>query len=247
MHIATNALVLRSVEYKEHDNILTLLTESEGKITASARGCRRKGSTLASGCQLLAWSEMELVSNRDRWTVSSASLQRNFPGVQNSFEKFALACYMAEVIELLAVEGEPAPELLSLILNCLHALDRMSRPLLQVKSAFELRCMVISGYEPLLDSCAICGTEEPENPRFHFLDGNIQCEECEENTGNSLSVSPPVLAAMRHIAWSAPKRLLSFSLGDDALWELARITERYLTTQLERGFHTLDYFHQIHT
>ena len=42
MHLTTNALVLREVNYKESDKILTLLTEQEGKLTVSARGCRKK-------------------------------------------------------------------------------------------------------------------------------------------------------------------------------------------------------------
>ena len=37
MHITTMALVLRTVDYKETDKILTLLTRDQGKLTASAR------------------------------------------------------------------------------------------------------------------------------------------------------------------------------------------------------------------
>lgn len=44
MHMRTKALVLRAVDYKESDKILTLLTQESGKLTASARGCRKKGS-----------------------------------------------------------------------------------------------------------------------------------------------------------------------------------------------------------
>ena len=40
MHLTTKALVLREVNYKESDKILTVLTADEGKLTVSARGCR---------------------------------------------------------------------------------------------------------------------------------------------------------------------------------------------------------------
>ena len=60
MHLTTNALVLREVNYKESDKILTLLTEAEGKLTVSARGCRKKDSPISSACQLLAWAEFTL-------------------------------------------------------------------------------------------------------------------------------------------------------------------------------------------
>ena len=69
MHTTTKTLVLRSVDYKESDKILTLLTQDLGKVTASARGSRKKGSPLAAGCQLLCWSEMVLYDYQGRWTV----------------------------------------------------------------------------------------------------------------------------------------------------------------------------------
>ena len=39
------------------------------------------------------------------------------------------------------------PELLSLLLNCLYALDSLDKPLAQVKAVFELRLLCLLGYE----------------------------------------------------------------------------------------------------
>ena len=72
MHLTTKALVLREVNYKESDKILTLLTAEEGKLTVSARGCRKKGSALAAAGQLLVWSEMTLYEYQGRWAVKEA-------------------------------------------------------------------------------------------------------------------------------------------------------------------------------
>ena len=76
MHITTKALVLRGVDYRESDRILTLFTQEQGKLTVSARGCRKKGSAIAAGCQLLAWSEMVLYDYQGRWAVKEASTER---------------------------------------------------------------------------------------------------------------------------------------------------------------------------
>lgn len=155
MHLQTKALVLRETAYKESDKILTLLTQEAGRLTASARGCRRKGSPIAAGSQLLVWSDVVLHEYRGRWTVQEAAVDREFRGMREDLEKFSLGCYFAEVTELLAVEGLPCPELLSLLLNSLHALDRLERPLKLVKAAFELRAMCLAGYEPLLDALSL--------------------------------------------------------------------------------------------
>ena len=222
MHITTMALVLRTVDYKETDKILTLLTQDQGKLTASARGCRKKGSAIAAGCQLLAWSEMVLYDYQGRWSVKEASVGRLFQGVRNNIERLALGCYFAEVTELLAVEGLPSLELLSLTLNSLHALDKMpEKPLPLIKAVFEWKAMALAGYEPLLEDGAVHGE------------------------GASLPISPPALAALDHIIHGDPKRLFAFRLGEEPLKQLADTAEAYLHTQLERGFSTLDYYKNL--
>ena len=248
MHITTMALVLRTVDYKETDKILTLLTQDQGKLTASARGCRKKGSAIAAGCQLLAWSEMVLYDYQGRWSVKESATQRLFQGVRNDIVRLALGCYFAEVAELLAVEGEPAPELLSLTLNSLHALDKMpEKPLPLVKAAFEWKAMALAGYEPLIDGCAVCGAHPSENPRFHLREGVLHCAKCRGEVGEGISMplSLPALAALEHIVHGDPKRLFSFRLEGEPLKELADAAEAYLHTQLERGFSTLDYYKSL--
>jgi DNA repair protein RecO (recombination protein O) len=249
MHMTTNALVLRQVNYKESDMILTLLTQAEGKLTASARGCRKKNSPLAAGCQLLCWSELVLFAYNGRWTVKEAATQRQFRGVRDEVEKLALGCYFAEVTELLAVEGLPCPELLSLILNCLHALDKLDKPMALVKAAFELKALCLAGYEPLLDGCAVCGEETPEQPQFHLREGVLHCARCRSalEDGVSMPLTPAALAAMRHMAYGDPKRLFSVPqpMSGAELGQLGDLTEAYLHTQLERGFRTLDFYKQM--
>ena len=248
MHTKTKALVLRSVDYKESDKILTLLTQELGKVTVSARGCRKKGSPIAASCQLLAWSELVLYDYQGRWSVKEGETLRLFRGVQADLERLALGCYFAEVAEALAVEGIPSPELLALTLNSLHALDKLTdKPLRLVKTAFEWRAMCLAGYEPLFDGCAVCGTNPPEKPQFHLREGVLHCARCREEVGEGISMplNPQSLCALEHIVHGDPKRLFSFQLGREELNQLSGITEAYLLTQLERGFRTLEFYKQM--
>ena len=244
MHIATRAIVLREVNYKEADKILTLLTADGGKQTAKARGCRRKGSRLAASAQLLVWSEVTLFEYRDRYQLSQASTLEEFRGLRQDLDKLALASYFAEVAEAVAQEGLPQPELLSLLLNCLYALDRLDHPLPLVKAVFELRLCRAAGYEPLVDACAVCGRPQPEEPRLNLSAGVLHCAACrgEVGEGISLPLSPPALAALRYIVLADPKRLFSFRLSPPALRQLGEVSEAFLLTQLERGFRTLDFY-----
>ena len=116
-----------------------------------------------------------------------------------------------------------------------------------MKAAFELRCLCLAGYGPLLDACAVCGREPPEEPRFHLREGVLHCAACRGEVGDGISMplDGGVLAAMRHIVYGDPKRLFSFQLGEEGLKQLGGITEAYLLTQLERGFRTLDFYKQM--
>ncbi len=245
MLIDTKMLVLRAVDYKESDRILTVLTPDLGRVTVKARGCRRKGSRLAAAAQLLTYSEAALFAYRDHYTLNEAEPLECFWGVRGGVEELALGSYFAESMEAVTGEGESEPALLSLILNSLYAMDRLKKPLPLVKGAYELKLMALAGYEPLLECCAVCGAPEPEEPRFNRYDGLLRCAKCAQGAGDALALSGPILAAMRHVVYGDPKRLFSFRLGEGDWRQFGRVCEGFLTAQLERGFRTLDFYHSL--
>lgn len=244
MQMTTQGLVLREVNYKESDKILTVLTQELGKITVSARASRKKGGGISAAAQMLVWSEMTLYEYRQRWSLKEAVTQREFRGVRENLDQFALACYFAEVVDQLAPEQLPAPELLALILNALYALETLDRPQALIKAAFELRAMCLAGYEPMLQGCAVCG-RAPEQPCFHLREGILHCKDCPAGVGESVPLCPDSLAAMNHIIQAPAKRLYSFRLGQEAQQRLSQVCEGFLLTQLDRRFHTLEFYKQI--
>ena len=68
--LVTKGIVLRATATKEADYILNILTDSLGQIAVVARGARRKGSRIAAGSELLAFSELVLYQ-RGNWTTST--------------------------------------------------------------------------------------------------------------------------------------------------------------------------------
>ncbi len=247
MHIVTKGIVLREVNYKEADKILTVLTEEGGKRTVKARGCRRKGSALAACAQLLTWSDMTLFEYKDYYTLSEGATLTLFRHVREDMEKLALGSYFAEVTEAVAEEGQAEPELLSLLLNSLYALDTLNKPLPLVKAAFELRLLSVAGYAPLADACGVCGRPEPEGAQLNLSEGVLHCAACRDEVGGGISMplSPGALSALRYIVYGDPKRLFSFSLDEHSMKQLGDTAEAFLLTQMERGFKTLDFYKQV--
>ena len=247
MRLTTQGIVLRETNYKEADKILTVLTRDWGKRTVKARGCRRKNSKLTAASQLLVYSELTLSERGEFTTLTEADPLEQFWSVRQDLETLALASYFAEVAEASAQEGETCPELLSLLLNCLYALDTLKKPRALVKAVFELRLLCLTGYEPLLDACAVCGAPEPLRARLHLSQGVLCCTACRGRLGGGVSMplSPGALAAARYIVSGPPKKLFSFALAEESLRRLGQATEAFLMTQQERGFRTLDYYKQL--
>ena len=248
MHLVTQGLVLRETDYKETDKILTVLTPDEGKMTVNARGCRKKNSPLAAAAQLLVYSDMTLFDYQERYSMNEANSLNQFWGVRSDLEKLALGSYFAEVAEAVAEEGVVTPGLLPLVLNSLYALDKLSKPPALIKACFEMKLMCLVGYEPLADACAVCGAENPPDPRLNLSAGVLHCAACREELGEegiSMPLDTGSLNALRHVVYGDAKRLFSIPIEGESLTRFGDVCEAFLLTQLERGFRTLDFYKQL--
>jgi len=243
MHLQTPAIVLRAVDYKDADKILTVLTTTEGKRTVRARGCRRKGSKIAVQCQHLVYSDMNLFTYKDRLALEEAATLQEFRHLREDLFTLSLGIYFAEVVEAVAEEGHADPRLMSLLLNSLYAIDTLKKPPELVKACFEMRLICLAGYEPVLDGCVLCG-EEPKYPMLDVDEGVLHCAGC-PSEGRSVKLDALALAVMRHATHGDAKRLFSVQIPPGGLTLFAKAAERFLLTQLERGFHTLEYYKSL--
>jgi DNA repair protein RecO (recombination protein O) len=179
------------------------------------------------------------------YTVNEAQTIELFTALRRDLQKLSLGTYFAQAAEQLSQEDLPNPELLSLVLNCLYALSKLNVPEALVKSVFELRGACLAGYAPDLYGCHRCGNPFPD--RFDLTEGRLECAGCRDHTstGIRMPVTAGMLEAMHYITTCDAKKLFSFQAGENTLESLSSVTESYLTTQLERGFSTLDFYKSL--
>ena len=99
-------IVIKEIQYKDNDKILTILTKDQGRLTARARGVKSKSSKLKSGCQLLTYAEFSVFENRGYHTIQEAVPLEMFIELRTDLELLALASYFAQVAEKLALAAE---------------------------------------------------------------------------------------------------------------------------------------------
>ncbi len=243
MYLTTPALVLRVTDYNDRDALLTLFTPEYGKLTAKARGLRRKNSPLIAPCQLLAYGEFTLFEYRGQYTINEAQSIELFSALRRDLCKLSLGTYFAQAAELVSQEDLPNPELLSLTLNCLHVLSKMELQERMVKAVFELRLACLAGYQPELYGCHACGNQNPD--LFDISQGILICSGCRTGESIRMPINRGILEAMRYICLCDPKKLFAFELGTENLEKLSGLTEAFLCAQLERGFSALDFYKSL--
>ena len=244
-------LVLRSTDVGDNDKLLTILTAEYGKLTVSAKGARSLKSKLMSASQQFAYGEYTFTVKGDFKWLRDASVAESFFSVRRDLPRLALACYVASVTEQLSLEGQADVELLRLTLNTLYMLCGDKQALDHIKAVFELSAVAVGGFAPELQECGSCGVVE----NITYLDtvgGVCLCDGCVRRlfaeTQIPVSVLPVTstqLDAMRYITSPETKNPFSFRLPEDEENALADICEKYLLAQLDCGFKTLSFYHEV--
>ncbi|MDD6799811.1 MAG: DNA repair protein RecO [Firmicutes bacterium] len=234
-----NALVLYAADYRDNDKILTLLTDSSGKLTVSAYGVRSMKNKNHAACRPMTYGEFMLKKRGDRLFVSETAPKGSFFDSFGSIEAYAAAAYVTELAGAVACENEPCPGLLSLTLNAMHALGKGEKPVALIKAAFELRVMSESGFRPDLSGCSVC--KKNDGLFFDAVNGCLFCGDC----GSGMLLSAPVVQAMRYITECNPKRLYAFSLEEDELSGLAAVCEKFAVLRAEKELRALSFYHNM--
>lgn len=245
MQITLNGLVIRENSFGESNKVITVLSDTHGVIQCFAHGAKSLKNKKSAGTSLLCYSEFVLTKTKDSYRVDDASVKEMFFGLRNDIQAMALAQYFCEAFSQVSPIETEAEDFLRLILNSLNFLCTKKRDVYLIKAVTELRLALLCGYMPDLVACSECAAFESNVMFFDFLNGTITCENCCKNKYNSAVVLPPVLAAMRHITYCDFSKLYNFTLTDNLLTDLSRITERYLITQTELNFKTLDFFNSL--
>ena len=249
-------LVIRSVDIRESDRLITIFTEEKGAVTALARGARSLKSRKMSSTMQFCYGSFVLYGQSDKYWIKEASLIESFFNIRSSIEGLALANYIAEILSDVTIETAEN-ELLRLSLNSLFAISENKYPLAKIKAVFEIRCASILGFMPDVLACHNCG-ERGGDFFFDIMGGVIECKKCRDEFGESGEPHPDpheshiisILSEGAKIALGyaihAPlERVFSFNVSEEDMHLFQKSTEQYLLNQLGHSFKSLDFYDSV--
>ena len=249
-------LVIRSVDIKDSDRLITVFTEQMGAVTALTRGARSLKSRKMSSTMQFCYSNFVLYGTGDKLWIKEAELIESFFGISDTIEGLALASYIAEVLCDVTVSVAER-DLLRLSLNSLYAISNGKYRTDKIKAVFEIRAASILGFMPDVHSCAACGGVR-DGYVFDIMNGEIECSECRRKfeLTHSLTDSPhearivcPLTdgarAALEYSIHAPIEKIFSFNISEDDMRLFARASEEYIVNQLERSFRALEFYKEV--
>lgn len=215
---ATEALILRSVDFQESDRLITFYSAQLGKMRGVAKGAKRSRKRFGSNLDLLAHVRIQGFerSNQDLVRIEGADLLEYFEGIRQNLLSFARACYLAEWTEACTAYRQPLPGLLTLILHVLSTFEegKGGEGLLRT---FEVKVLDLTGYGPRLDRCVSCGrpTKGANEILIHVARGGVVCGDCPADPHGGLRVSPGTVRILEDVRTEPLNRLhrIGFSAG----------------------------------
>lgn len=239
MRFDTDALVLAQAPYSESSQVVHLLTASDGRITALARGVYRPKSEFGGALDVMTRGEANLSRRRHSELDLLHRLKVTHPyrGLRGSLLTWAATCHVLELVKAFAWVRDREDGLFRLVTATLDALDRATTPEVVETwlAAFALRLLERAGFRPELDGCVGCGDPvDEERARFSLSEGGVVCGRCAEGRRGVVAVSREALALKR--------RMLSGAAGGRtptpaAVTEARRNLDRVVEHRLERPLH----------
>jgi DNA repair protein RecO (recombination protein O) len=162
MLVTTEAIILKSMKYRDSSKILTVYTEQFGKCRLVANGARKAKNKFGTALDPTACSTLTFYKHpsKDLHTLSHAETAAPMRNLQESFERLTAALAVLEAMQTTQHDEESNPELYTLLkttlitLNNHHALEGKETTLLLW---FQVRLAEYLGFALRPSVCAETG------------------------------------------------------------------------------------------
>ena len=209
--IETEGIVLKTMDFKEKDCILTFLTRDVGKKSGVLHGGKsvRSGNAAKAELFVINYFEFSEKQDADLVRIRKCELLESYPPIRRNYSKFLHANYFTELLlqcEIPAVESQDYFDLLKQAISQLSN----SKTGIEIKFNFELQLLKLFGIQPNLESCVQCNSDLWQKkygmslaPKFsvpYQLDaglGGIRCPNCCIRNSSSAYLHPGSLAFFR--------------------------------------------------
>ena len=241
--VKTKALVIREQPYQDHDKLLTLFTEKEGKQRAIAKGARRRKSGMASAVQLFAFSEMVYYPGKNFASINEARLIESFYPLRDDINLMTLASYITELLDVFYEFYQGSDVILKGVTHILYYLATgKAQNNESLALALQLKLCKLNGIGPVLDRCVHCG-ETIELTGFSESAGGTVCLRCLNPGGEKLAAKE--LDILRFCMRSPFKVVCETAFDERSVRGLFKMMNFYISKHLDRKLKSFEFYNSV--
>jgi len=230
------AVVIRTVDFKDNDRMLTFLTKDYGLMSAKVRGAKKQTSKLFSASSLFCCAEYTFYEKNGFFGVRAGDIKYTFGHVLDDYDGYAAACFIADAVEKVAQEDYHAPKLFALVINALWALDKGAAMPKATACYFVQRLLMLEGVYPELEHCLVCGSGE-NLAKMSVEHGGVVCSSCE----GGKRIEKSVIEALVDMRDVLPSDIGKVAISQSTQIKLLRLLVDYLEYVLGKPLKTSKY------
>ena len=202
MIVSTEAIVIKSFDYRETSRIATFYTKEQGKISGILKGIRKSPKKFGSNIDKFSINHMVYYryNRSDLHLVSQCDLIQYFFPIRQHYKRTIAANYALELIDLIMQVDQKNVKIYSLVMNYLNALEDVN-DIDKLVHIFQVKILLLSGFRPHIDSCVKCRkkVQGAGKVRFSLHSGGLICAKCPTSERNFTVISKGTIASMLHI------------------------------------------------
>ncbi len=231
--VTTKAIVLSRKKVAESDVIINLLTRTEGKVRVYVNGARHPKSRFASATQPFNEGVFSLFINKDLSRLSEVQISNPHMTIRADMNKIFLATYMLELVELAIEDGQLIKGLYDKVAYALVALGETEH-LQLLKVVYDLKFIVAIGYQPVLFSCSVCGSEANLSTSLSVQHGGVVCHSCLSDCSDCTAFTLEDLKWINIVLKKPFKTVQQLAVSDTMLLKIGTWTNRFIATHVVR-------------
>ncbi len=242
MIVTTEAIVLKSMKYRDSSKILTLYTRQFGKVSVIAKAARDRKSKFGASLDPMSYVTAVLYwkEGRDLQLLSQCDLAEHLRFLTEDLEKMACAMGVIELLNAVTHGEEQNERLFQLTVEALLAINAATKSVLLALYTFEVRLLDILGFKPNFHACFHCGRslDEPGTVGgkigMHISAGGVSCNNCRMQHPGLEEISFPalkVLQRMQELRSVEPITRLHVSAGTAE--EIRSVLRRYFQSHID--------------
>ncbi len=242
MILKTEAIVLKTFDFRETSRIATFFTKDYGKLKGILKGIRKDHRKFGSHLDKFSINDIVYYHSRrsDLHLVSHCDLKAYFLTVREDCRRNMAAQYALELIDLIMPLEQPSAKVYQLLLDYLESLESI-RNIDTLVHIFQIKILQLSGFRPHIDSCVQCHKKIAGKAGFSLRSGGLICTCCATPLMSLTSISKGTVATILHVEASPWQKTLHLGLTTAVRKELKYILNKFLVYHLERKIRTAAY------